>query len=1753
MDEHFSRRKPIPPLYDESHDTEPLFTSEEPEEGVQRYTLEDAPVTPEPRRRFGLRDTTGHDQLSALPSFPATGMMRFSEEDRAVLSPISERPERQSSKASSSARSGSTVVVDRPQSVGAFDQVMQSVEPSYPAQPAWGQEDYSQQQQLPQQYPAGYHVPFPTGPSFVSQPSLSQQPTGFTQLQHTGTDQSASWQQVDTDQTESWQHTGTTFGQTPSYQNTGFTQSVQHTGASYSQQYPVAAHNYQQTTGGSLPVPQQQPMGYSTSIYSSPSNVRSRTTPERPNGGYSMYPSPAHAEAYGRHSRSSYNTRSRSASPTSFKGNDSMEYDMVPDATVLKFDQDMAQEQQKTGQSNYGYKQVRGLNFNSKGGVEHIPIDKDNPFDVSLGDIGKKYDSDEETGEMVSLKHHYDDLAHPSDTQHFGPAPEGRMMRRHKTKKRVPLTAGHLVIELPIPDRLVLPKRGTEEMMTTRYTAVTCDPDDFESSQYSLRQNLYGRSTELFIAITMYNEDEVLFCRTLYGVMKNISHLCSRRSSMTWGPDSWKKVVVCIIADGRKHVHPRVLDCLSALGVYQGEGGHMKNIVADKEVTAHLFEYTTSVALDPDMHFKYPDPAKKGGPGIVPTQILFCLKEKNKKKINSHRWFFNAFAPLLQPNVCILIDVGTRPGTKSLYHLWKTFDVSSNVGGACGEIAAYKGKRWKALLNPLGMFDILTSEAELNLSHSVAAQNFEYKISNILDKPTESMFGYISVLPGAFSAYRYIALLNDKNGEGPLASYFKGEVLNGRTQDIFTSNMYLAEDRILCFELIAKKNSDWVLRYVKSAIGETDVPDTLAEFISQRRRWLNGSFFAAVYSIAHVRQVMQSGHGSIRKMTLLVETVYNTIGLVISWFAIVSLLHRVVGQKLRSDQGNFYIFFVILTSSLEDPAFKINGIKYVNLVMQYGYGAIIVTTFLISMGNKPRAVPWKYKVPAILFAILAVYLIICGTLCTYRASLNPHGLNGQMLLSLLVTYGVYFLSSLLAFDPWHLFTSAIPYFLMAPLYINLLNTFAFANLDDISWGTKETGHEQLDLGTVQATKDNKIVEVELAEAPADRNSAYMDALHRLKVRKPPVTRKEGSTDAEKEQAAKDYYASVRTNVLLAWVLSNGVLAAGILSGGNPSSTFTQAMGSEGNLSKTRAYMVFILAFVAITSIVRGSTIGSNRMSTRERRGGKSKGPHSASASASTKSSHSPVPLPSPTTTTPGTTTTTTTAATTTGQTAMANRRRQDDGDEGVEENKARGNKRPKDVVGKTKKTAEDVPMPVSYTNHDDDEEGSVTRCVCGSDEEDFGNFMIQCEQCSVWQHGVCMGVANVDESPEHYYCEMCRPENHAGLLRDLKKTKYAKPASPLVVTHAALPARSASPTATSKPPKSPKRRNTMNSRDAAYDEATAQAILLSIQQDPDIEESTNPKRKRKRTRDVEDDDILKPKRTTLSPPVSTTSDRPPTTMADTPSVPTPAPKPDQSVTGGRAVKRRKEKDLDVDGKPKHPNQYTYRSGAKVPPSSRRPGNNDSAPYPSGGTRRGAAAAAAAAERAPSPSPLPTSWSLPDHLSHLADLLPTPLPRGVSVRTSAGADLSIEKNAKIRWPGKRTTIGDMRKRVRGMLEWVGRAQAEAIDRAKRVEELERARRENERLMRETEPEPEVVVHDESANGPASGSGSSAISSLPPTGSLAPVKLPDVQSVPAVSTLQLLESLTRDLLGFQERFSDGGRLSERERRGRGGDVD
>ncbi|AEO60519.1 glycosyltransferase family 2 protein [Thermothelomyces thermophilus ATCC 42464] len=753
-----------------------------------------------------------------------------------------------------------------------------------------------------------------------------------------------------------------------------------------------------------------------------------------------------------------------------------------------------------------------------------IPLaeDTDDVFAPESDLGGSKYHQRDSYAEsQATLSDEATDVSTNEKTGSYAPVPEGKQERRgvrapQMSKREVQLINGELVLECKIPTILYsfLPRRDEIEFTHMRYTAVTCDPDDFVERGYKLRQNIgrTARETELFICITMYNEDEFDFTRTMHAVMKNISHLCSRNKSRTWGENGWQKIVVCIVSDGREKIHPRTLDALAAMGVYQH--GIAKNYVNQKAVQAHVYEYTTQVSLDSDLKFKG---AEKG---IVPCQIIFCLKEKNQKKLNSHRWFFNAFGKALNPNVCVLLDVGTRPATTALYHLWKAFDTDSNVAGACGEIKAMKGKWGKNLLNPL-----------------VASQNFEYKLSNILDKPLESVFGYITVLPGALSAYRYHALQNDETGHGPLSQYFKGETLHGQHADVFTANMYLAEDRILCWELVAKRGERWVLKYVKGCTGETDVPDSVPEFVSQRRRWLNGAFFAAVYSLVHFKQIWLTDHTLARKILLHIEFVYQFIQLIFTYLSL----------------ANFYLTFYFIAGGLADPKVDPFGgaAKYIFLILRYVCILLISTQFVLSLGNRPQGARKMYLASMLIYAVIMAYTLFA---CIYvvvrqfskkgdaRDENDKISLGNNVFTNLIVstasTVGVYFLMSFLYLDPWHMFTSFLQYLILLPSYICTLQIYAFCNTHDVTWGTKGDNVMKTDLGG--AVGKGSIVELEMPSEQLDIDSGYDEALRNLRdrVEVPP----QGISE---EQMQQDYYKSVRTYMVVSWLIANATLAMAV--------------------------------------------------------------------------------------------------------------------------------------------------------------------------------------------------------------------------------------------------------------------------------------------------------------------------------------------------------------------------------------------------------------------------------------------------------------------------------------------------------------------------------------------------------------------------------------------------------------------------------
>ncbi|KAJ7638777.1 glycosyltransferase family 2 protein [Roridomyces roridus] len=756
--------------------------------------------------------------------------------------------------------------------------------------------------------------------------------------------------------------------------------------------------------------------------------------------------------------------------------------------------------------------------------------------------------------------------------------------RRRQTIKRgvtrrVKLTNGNFIAEYAVPTAIHSAieanyrQTNTTEFSHMRYTAATVDPDEFtEANGYSLRTKMYKRDTELLIAVTSYNEDKTLYSRTLHGVMLNIRDICKTKQSKYWrrsaeeGNPGWQKIVVALIVDGLEAMDKSVLDLFATVGVYQD--GVMKKEIDGKATVGHLFEYTTQLSVDSTPQLVLPQAGDANN--LVPVQIILVLKAKNQKKINSHRWLFNAIGKMLQPETCVLIDAGTKPGHKSIYYLWEAFYNDPHLGGCCGEIHAMI-QGGKKLLNPL-----------------VAAQNFEYKMSNILDKPLESSFGYVSVLPGAFSAYRYRAILGR-----PLEQYFHGDhSLADRLgqkgiygMNIFTKNMFLAEDRILCFELVAKAGDRWTLTYVKPSKAETDVPESAVELIGQRRRWLNGSFAASVYALVNFFMFYKSGHGIIRMFFLHVQAVYNIFSLIFSWFAL----------------ANLWLTFSIIIDLLPTQSVNIFGTAvithWVNEGFKWLYLAFLALQFVLALGNRPKGERAAYSITLWVYAFLALYLLVCSFWLTGKAFANiPNELKnksssqviatffeppvGSLIAAMVATFGIYVVASFLYRDPWHLFTSFFPYLLLAPSFTNVLNVYAFCNLHDVSWGTKGSDKAEA-LPSVSSKKnDAEAVVEDTTKIQEDIDTAFKETVTRA------ITKVE-TKEAIEKPTMDDENKTFRTRLVAAWMLSNATLAIAIenlngLASDNEATNEAELMKKQNTYFSIILYSTFALALVRFT-------------------------------------------------------------------------------------------------------------------------------------------------------------------------------------------------------------------------------------------------------------------------------------------------------------------------------------------------------------------------------------------------------------------------------------------------------------------------------------------------------------------------------------------------------------------------------------------
>ena len=375
--------------------------------------------------------------------------------------------------------------------------------------------------------------------------------------------------------------------------------------------------------------------------------------------------------------------------------------------------------------------------------------------------------------------------------------------------------------------------------------------------------------------------------------------------------------------------------------------------------------------------------------------------------------------------------MGTEPLQGALTALQSCLSKNKFIGGCCGEIMV---KDWATS----------SSNFLKRLADRIClqAQWFEYKLSHALYKPFEHCLGYISVLPGAFSAYSWAALSADDHRV--LKAYFKPFIAPQQLTWVESNVYFLAEDRIMSEEIVKIREKGYRLAFVKQAKATTEGAPGLIHLINQRRRWINGAWFSLIkvaLMTDMTKHVRESGHGKVRTVLLTLEIYYLRVVIAFTWVSV----------------GAYYLAFFITLRKLLPFDFNAatpSPSAYLFYISKAIYLFLLLLTFIISLSLNPKRGSWYWYSLLLFWLLLSLFLSLAIFIFVITLPFEAS------MAALCASVGAVFLALVVYFEGWVYVAVCCPFYvLMMPVYVNILSVYAICNTDDLTWGTRRTSSE----------------------------------------------------------------------------------------------------------------------------------------------------------------------------------------------------------------------------------------------------------------------------------------------------------------------------------------------------------------------------------------------------------------------------------------------------------------------------------------------------------------------------------------------------------------------------------------------------------------------------------------------------------------------------------------------------------------------
>ncbi|CAL8299942.1 unnamed protein product [Lota lota] len=289
-------------------------------------------------------------------------------------------------------------------------------------------------------------------------------------------------------------------------------------------------------------------------------------------------------------------------------------------------------------------------------------------------------------------------------------------------------------------------------------------------------------------------------------------------------------------------------------------------------------------------------------------------------------------------------------------------------------------------------------------------QKFEYALTHWLYKTAEHVLGCVLCSPGCFSLFRAAAIM-DVN--------IMKKYTTPPTEALHHIQYDQGEDRWLCTLMLQQ---GWRVEYNAASDAYTNAPEGFKEFYNQRRRWTP-------------------------------STLANSIDLLGG--------SMTLARKNRSISRPYLLYeMFIVGSSLLIPAtvcLMITGM--LNLLLNIDpNGALILATLppavylLLCFYLKADTQVTVAAVMSVLYAILMLVTML--SIISFLVKDNT--IFSPLSISFITFVAVYVITALLHPQEAHLIVYGLLYILAIPAAYLLLSIYSIVNMNNVSWGTRET-------------------------------------------------------------------------------------------------------------------------------------------------------------------------------------------------------------------------------------------------------------------------------------------------------------------------------------------------------------------------------------------------------------------------------------------------------------------------------------------------------------------------------------------------------------------------------------------------------------------------------------------------------------------------------------------------------------------------